>query len=338
MLQFDDALEHDLKLFLRTVMVLSDFLLASLCCVHRKPRSQPKPPHFRPPVLPYSRDRALTIQDDALACYGSAQLSRQEQSSLFRLPPELRQVIFTYALEILPALHVANLGRKLGYGSCSDHDLALLRWRWAYGFGTWMDGPRPDHLQLVQRHKGGTLLALLMTCRLIYAEGIRRLYSMNKFHFTQLASFNYFTESILSSRRNTIRSIAFDLQFSSSTTAEPFQPWEHTAAATIKRMQGLRRVIIHVTQMSHLYHAMDGTIQAKPPIDTAVALYLRQLPELDVQIYQVSIIASLSTNFLETLGETSFEVTQIRQGPNSVLSIPLDRYTAIMRSHPIYCC
>lgn len=110
----------------------------------------------RPTTLPYRRMHALSVQD--------LDNVQQPQCLLFRLPREIRDLVYSFVFEAESAIHIANLGKRLGYVECPDLELDHLRWRWAMG----IYGRRREPSEYVlSSYQGGKLLALLKTCKIM---------------------------------------------------------------------------------------------------------------------------------------------------------------------------
>jgi hypothetical protein len=84
--------------------------------------------------LPRSRKRRLTITDSELAQKGKISLSRktqhtdtQEKSLFFRLPREIREMVYEEVLGDKDS-HVVPMHRRLGSFPCEDEG-ALAKWR-----------------------------------------------------------------------------------------------------------------------------------------------------------------------------------------------------------------
>ncbi|KAL4878153.1 hypothetical protein BJY04DRAFT_114445 [Aspergillus karnatakaensis] len=124
----------------------------------------------------------------------------QRQSPLFHLPPELRNIIYSYIFTFPTAVHIAYVGGRMNrfrsflctvpkkdrleleenrerlccrceinHRLCSPRD----------GKGSWDVQRRPTAVQMRERRVAG----LLRSCKMVYTETIEMLYTTNTFYF-----------------------------------------------------------------------------------------------------------------------------------------------------------
>ncbi|KAL8992620.1 MAG: hypothetical protein Q9188_007546 [Gyalolechia gomerana] len=172
-----------------------------------------------PQPLPDPRPRSLS-----LFCF------REPMSPchlLTRLPLEVRQEIYSYVVAG-NLVHVARKGKRLAHVRCySSWPSDLLR------------RCRPAAARTC--HNKASLLAstangnvaLLQTCRQIYAEAVNIMYARNTFDFDHQDLFLFFSRSVLPQRLAQIRSLELHLQVASIKTSFP---WIESAPNSWKLM------------------------------------------------------------------------------------------------------
>lgn len=137
------------------------------------------------------------------------QPAQQYCTFLAKLPLELRFKIYKYVLGY-SIIHIFALRRRMGHAKCSankesDIERACLPQDHEYTcrHPIWGDDEPWNPPTLSQAD-----LALLRTCRQIYAESIDIPYSSNMFDFATAESFNSFARTILPRRLAVITSLA----------------------------------------------------------------------------------------------------------------------------------
>jgi hypothetical protein len=163
------------------------------------------------------RKRALTIPLPDVEQSKGQKILDQSASPLFKLPLELREVIYTSLLGN-NKLHIIRKNRRLGHLTCKsdeyrDCPATLDGWtrelrRSCLGNynrdGIWIDDAEPTD---------GDIVPFLQSCRQAYSEAISILYSTNTFSFHDLDCIRYFSASVLPMRLDTVRSIDICWQF-----------------------------------------------------------------------------------------------------------------------------
>ncbi|PSN70639.1 hypothetical protein BS50DRAFT_570171 [Corynespora cassiicola Philippines] len=175
----------------------------------------PRPLPVRPP------ERALTIPipkaavaDKSPFCARERKTLEQMESPLLRLPLELRHMIYRAVLGD-STMHMILKENKLGHLRCKApsalecplgyNGRTLSReccWGTVDSANIWspMSGD-------IAEPTDGNILPLLQTCRQVYSESIKFLYSSNSFSFSDLDCLRYFSCTILPCRFALIRSI-----------------------------------------------------------------------------------------------------------------------------------
>lgn len=162
--------------------------------------SPPRRRPLTPPLLPLE-DSTPTAPEAA----------NQPQSLFFKLPIELREVIYK---EVLGEsnIHIKN-GKSLRHLRCKCSSCPGIGYYFYYG-STWKkpwecDGTKYDY-------DGDRLpISLLRTCRQVYSEAINLLYSSNIFSFRDADTLQRFLCSMPSQRKDHITTIHLDLPFGS---------------------------------------------------------------------------------------------------------------------------
>ncbi|KAL9023860.1 MAG: hypothetical protein Q9196_006925 [Gyalolechia fulgens] len=146
---------------------------------------------------------------------------------LTRLPREIREEIYSYVVAG-NLVHVARKGKQLAHVRC---------------YSSWPSDPlrrcRPaaartchDKASMLASTANGNL-ALLQTCRQIYAEAVHIMYARNTFDFDHQNLFLFFSRSILPQRLARIRSLELHLEVAS---IEMSFPWIGPAPNSWKLM------------------------------------------------------------------------------------------------------
>ncbi|KAI9713952.1 MAG: hypothetical protein M1820_000682 [Bogoriella megaspora] len=182
-------------------------------------RNAPKP-------LSKNRARQLTLPLPDAAPKGAARnpfkkaqiIHDQLQSSLSRLPREIRQMIWKYVLGD-HVLHIVRLRRRLFSIKCGHNhqDISTQFHR------CWGTSDRRSELADTPGFYTGPLnefqpelnsfLPLLRTCRQIYSESVNTLYRDNRFDFNHFDSILYLSQSVLRKRLDEIQVISLHWTF-----------------------------------------------------------------------------------------------------------------------------
>ncbi|KAL3457136.1 hypothetical protein BJX64DRAFT_25495 [Aspergillus heterothallicus] len=131
--------------------------------------------------------------------------STQEQSPFFRLPSELRQIIYRHVLVPDAPIHVRRTHRRLCSTPCKGlpHSQNCAQ-RMAE------DGTVARRL-LDEPPRQDTVLPLLRTCRRICSEAADLIYTANVLHFEDLATLAIFPQCVTPARLSSIRHVRLDL-------------------------------------------------------------------------------------------------------------------------------
>jgi hypothetical protein len=179
------------------------------CVKRRKDRTPPQIPSIRRQISISYGQRHRTLH---LPWTPRSEAITQTCSFLAKLPFELRLHIYRYAIGD-STIHMVELKQRLAHVECSKRKtLDIERACIPHGdkaqtHPTWSD----DQLGWDFDALLGTRVALLQTCRQIYAEAIDLLYSTNVFDFATAETFNFFVRTILPIRLATIRSLSIGL-------------------------------------------------------------------------------------------------------------------------------
>jgi len=182
---------------------------------------------------------------------------------LGKLPFELRQIIYEEVLaggDDGRVVHIIRKHKRLGHWRCRIQDglklcetqsLRCISGWLAYKARVWT----ADKAGRLELRTDDGLLPLLRTCRAIYSEAIKILYSKNIFHFYDPGDIRYFARAILPQRLGTIQSIIMDWEerFSifNPENMDPLQDdaewyaWRDTWRI-ISSMQGLKEVRVRL--------------------------------------------------------------------------------------------
>ncbi|KAF2710722.1 hypothetical protein K504DRAFT_453786 [Pleomassaria siparia CBS 279.74] len=138
----------------------------------------------------------------------------QTLTPLMRLPMELRQMIYRYVLGD-STMHMVLKEQKLGHLRCKAEStitcpmgyngLTLSReccWGKVDSANIWS----PQNGNKEEPTDGG-IVPLLRSCRQIYSESIKFLYSTNAFSFSDLDALRYFSCTVLPQRFNLIQNL-----------------------------------------------------------------------------------------------------------------------------------
>ena len=211
----------------------------------------------RLPPKPAPRRRELSNPPKArsrLPFFGkSGQVTKQidQTCTLFtRLPPEIRAMIFAEALEGHSVFHIVSLYRRVGHVRCSLAHGTDIERRCIYNrhnfFPIFSDKVGDINLSNIN-------LGLLQTCRQMYCEAIKLLYSTNTFDFAHPENFTSFARTVRPQRLAAITSVQiswFTENFlpcrgspgrSLSYTVDLEQDWDPTWDIIVN-MQALKRL------------------------------------------------------------------------------------------------
>ncbi|KAL8933674.1 MAG: hypothetical protein Q9216_006259 [Gyalolechia sp. 2 TL-2023] len=186
-----------------------------------------------PSPLPNSRPRSLSLYrfgEPKSPCY-----------LLSRLPFEIREEIYRYVIAG-HLVHVARKGKKLAHVRCySSWPSDLLRRCRPAAARTCH-----DYDPLLASTANGNV-ALLRTCRQIYAEAVNVMYARNTFDFDHQDLFLFFSRSILPQRLAQIRSLELHLQTASIKTTFPWiepapNSWKLMWTTIAEDMPGLKHL------------------------------------------------------------------------------------------------
>lgn len=157
-----------------------------------------------------------------------------------------------------------------------------------------------------------------------YKEAIGVLYFANTLHFSEFQTFDYFSQTVLTTRLDSVRSIEVDLRFLDGPRGDPLsEQWAKPALHIISTMRGLKSFVINITETGHLYQATDGTMRVDSwsrEWDASMIECLKQLPSLNIDTYEVRIICTLSRDFATSLGDVPFRIGKIDSGPSCLSS------------------
>ncbi|OCK84925.1 hypothetical protein K432DRAFT_439645 [Lepidopterella palustris CBS 459.81] len=219
----------------------------------------------RPKALPKTRLRALTLPlpvfvpdpEPPMRASKREKLVQQvtidqlESCTLFKLPLELRTIIWTYTLGG-NHIHILKKRRRLGNTYCPSEDAEQVG--------------RRDMCVLSKDERGfcrstaypekAWPLALISSCRQIYSEAINILYSTNTFAFDDIDALLWFGSTVLPQRLSLVTSLHFDWVFLRSflTRTEARPPndkptWEN-ACEVLASMTKLRNLKVNIKMQS----------------------------------------------------------------------------------------
>ncbi|KAF7941221.1 hypothetical protein EAE99_000858 [Botrytis elliptica] len=229
----------------------------------RKIRDQPKP-------LEERKKRELSLEPterrrDLTSVFSTWKRNRKIPASLLQLPPEIVEKILQ---EVLGGniFHLLQCRRRLGHVHCKDpHDIehaassqydierscipsAQRRKYLAY---EWMrhhtQRPSPFYT------RSDSCLAVLLTCRQVYNQGIPILYSCNSFDINNPETLLYLSQIVIPSRFKSIKSLQIDVNASMGSSTETgladptveFSEWK-TCLEILERLDGLQNLRLRV--------------------------------------------------------------------------------------------
>lgn len=194
----------------------------------KKIRDQPKP-------LEERRKREVSLESterrrDLANVFSTWRRDRKTPARLLQLPPEILEKIL---LEVLGGntFHLIQCRRRLGHIRCkepydvdhaanSQYDIVRScipsAQRRNYMSSEWMRyNKRPSPFYT----RSDSCLAILLTCRQLYNRGIPVLYSCNTFDINNPETLLYLSQTVISSRLKSIKSLQIDVN-ASMITAE----------------------------------------------------------------------------------------------------------------------
>ncbi|MCJ1479384.1 hypothetical protein MMC13_008069 [Lambiella insularis] len=193
-----DAVRYVYGLFFCYNPTISEYPTPEVCH-QRWEETQPKP-------LPTTRKRSLSLPLPRLSMQ---QTCDQRLSPLFRLPPEIRSMIYR---DVLGGndFHLAGTWKRLGYVKCREENKKEFWHHECYQprlYKGYCNTPM-KHATLPQKSPDQQLLPLLKTCRRIYTEAVGVLYSQNTFLAQCPDDILHLSQTLLPQRLNSITSLA----------------------------------------------------------------------------------------------------------------------------------
>ncbi|KAL3485446.1 hypothetical protein BJX62DRAFT_242944 [Aspergillus germanicus] len=212
------------------------------------------------------------------------QLEMQTESGFFKLPIELRQIVYCEVLCVSSIhLHKYDGIAKVHGGLCTGTQRVRNLW---LGY----DRAPPDHYMVRSGHMVQPYLyqpepahpgiGLLRVCRRIYSEAINILYEQNTFSLN-VHALNALPRTIIPTRLASIRTLRV---YVSITTAHDRAKWIH-ASQILKKLSALRSLhasfarIDHPTDGSPKIKLRDGFALVKPLLDLRVPDFVVEVPQ-----------------------------------------------------------
>ncbi|KAJ4348018.1 uncharacterized protein N0V89_009390 [Didymosphaeria variabile] len=166
----------------------------------------PRPLPIRPP------ERALTLrshpndaEDDVKPQAPRGVVRDQSTSRLMQLPLELRQMIYRAAIGD-SVMHMVLKKYKLGHRRCEASDITDCPKQYEFFSADNIWSPLAEPADEPPA-TDGNILPLLLTCRQIYSEAIKFLYTTNTFAFSDLDCLRYFSSTILPQRWSLVQKV-----------------------------------------------------------------------------------------------------------------------------------
>ncbi|KAL3489982.1 hypothetical protein BJX62DRAFT_144650 [Aspergillus germanicus] len=133
------------------------------------------------------------------------QSQSQQQSLFFKLPPELRQMVYREVLIARTPIHVRRTHRRLCSTPCRG-----IPHRQNCAQRMAADGTVARRLQDEAPHRN-KIIPLLRTCRGIYFEAADLIYTVNTLFFEDLATLAAFPQCVTTDRLSSIQRVRLDL-------------------------------------------------------------------------------------------------------------------------------
>lgn len=205
--------------------------------------------------------------------------SQQQQCRFFALPPELRLQIYKHIL------------------SCPSSQAVAITWTLS-----------TDNLQQQQqRRRPWTVLAILQTCRRMYAEAETIFYAVNQLHLASVDVARGFLHAISAERLGAIRSLSFSAVSSSSVL---------TFAQVIADAPALQTVQIHREQSIRYIDVKSWAVLATQI--TAELSKLRGLRRLDFITPDVTAPTPVEVERMESLRQVDRRIVEAVGTPVSI--------------------
>ncbi|KAF5879263.1 uncharacterized protein Bfra_006468 [Botrytis fragariae] len=215
----------------------------------RKIEDQPKP-------LEERRKRELSLEPtgrrrDLANVFSTWKRNRKTPASLLQLPPEIVEKIL---LEVLGHVRCKE-PHDIEHAANSQYDIErsciLSAQRRKYLTSEWMRhyNQRPSPFYT----RSDSCLAVLLTCRRVYNQGIPILYSCNTFDINNPETLLYLSQTVISSRFKSIKSLQIDVNASMGSSintrlADPtveFSEWK-MCLEMLERLEGLQNLRLRV--------------------------------------------------------------------------------------------
>ncbi|KAF2820118.1 hypothetical protein CC86DRAFT_361784 [Ophiobolus disseminans] len=300
---------------------MCDFLSKSL----QKTRSifKSKPPY--PPAWP--------LQDEQ---HPKPQMNAQEQCPIFaKLSAELRVMVYEAVLiDSSRYLHICTnrrskrerRGRRAVRSNahfwCIEQDSPFPTWQHAGCYGEWLE-PTPHYSTVHTRPITTTddkILSLLITCRRVYSETLRILYSGNTFHFRGGPGLVAFTSSVSPSLWMSIRHVHISTQHLYSAPPWILNEWPpenpDTWATCCQKLQELPNLQSLTFDMTLKWREKLRACQLNYGLEAA----LLPLLGINAKSFIVEVDMSPSQEVRDALGHVNF-VLVVKERP---------------RTHPLY--
>ena len=191
-------------------------------------------------LLPSLRPRALTN--------GNSHDDTQSQSSLLRLPPEIRQLIWQHAIGG-HLLHIARAKDRLFAISCTQPYGAERNTRHHGCWDLTFDMDRWEPTLYGGHVKPLGILAPAQTCRLVYSEVMPILYGDNIFDVNHPETVTALGKTVLPRRLEQVRSLNFswdNLKYGALGPPVDMANWKQACTTLETRFTGLRELTVHL--------------------------------------------------------------------------------------------
>ena len=290
-----------------------------------------------PPSLPTIRPRALSLGHLGDRDKYRPNAAGLSNSSLCRLPLEIREHIYELALGDVGysdhGIHLVTMRKRMAHIRCYDAPPRETNW-----FNPLRSIPACEHtcwgptagdgayIGTHERHRipfEWNIVSLLLTCRQVYTEAVPIMYRSNTFIVRQSAALSNLERTILPQRFQAIRTLELSTRIPASERSDPYyldfttwlfddpSRWEG-ACRTLARMDGLRNLTVQLSQeslSSRDYHRQQQDQERALRMVAYIAPLANVPPK---KFFEVKVEWPIGVEFLGALREvTGREVSEL---------------------------
>ncbi|GIZ48430.1 hypothetical protein CKM354_001149000 [Cercospora kikuchii] len=281
----------------------------------------------KPPYKEFHEPELRSLPSPRPSTPGLGAYNQLQSSFFWRIPVEIRLIIWEYVLDVSEpngVLHLDIRDGTLRYCNCFERDLTKLGFRHiCWGSRTWhqREGEEDANFNAAEHWGARRLLGPLLTCKLIYHEAVDAIYRCNTFDFRRAASVNRLPHVILPHRLQQIRSMKISTAFSWPVLVDWKYPFDYLASSFRyrgpdhpKEWLAACRTLASMENLAYLEvtiaiwprdHRQGSSVE-----DEAVLTLLKPLVEVRAKQFMVVLTTSLTPGIRKELEKAPFEISQ----------------------------